>query len=320
MPELHPELTRARFIPRFRIGRWSVWLLQHFPVPTPTPPDDLQIENVLVPGRDGGPDVRLRLYRPAGQSGAAPALFWIHGGGFVQGHPEQDERTCIRFARELGITVASLQYRLAPQHPHPAAVEDAYAGLRWLFDSAGARGIDQARIAVGGASAGGGLAAGLVLLAHDRGEVQPVFQLLVYPMLDDRTVLRNDLTDVNARLWTQQNNRYGWTSYLGRPPGSLGIAAYAAPARRDDLAGLPPAWIGVGTNDLFHDEDVRYAQRLNDSGVPCVLAVVPGAVHGFDVVFGKTQVARQFAQAQLAALRAALTLDEPGPSPDHLTS
>ena len=214
-----------------------------------------------------------------------------------------------------------MKYRFAPTHPSPAAAEDVYAGYVGLLAHAERLGIDTARVAVGGASAGGNLAAALTLLAHDRGGIQPAFQLLVYPMLDDRTVARTDLDTRNVRVWTPKSNRYGWTSYLGVAPGSEDVSAYAAPARREDVSGLPPAWVGVGTLDLFYEEDLEYARRLTDAGVPCQVYVVPGAFHGFDAVFRKAGVSREFwvQQADGAQARAALLITKraqrrmPGP-------
>jgi len=185
-------------------------------------------------------------------------------------------------------------------------VHDAYAGLRALVDRAQELHVDVDRLAVGGASAGAGIAAGLAQLALDRGQVRPVFQLLVYPMLDDRTALRTDLDTRGVRAWTPESNRYGWTSCLGQEPGGADVPPYAAPARRADLRGLPPAWIGVGTLDLFEDEDREYARRLTEAGVPCELHVVPGAFHGFDAVFGAAPVSRAFLAEQVGALRRAL--------------
>jgi acetyl esterase/lipase len=163
--------------------------------------------------------------------------------------------------------------------------------------------VDEKRIAVGGASAGGGLAAALAQLAHDQREVGPVFQLLLYPMLDDRTALRPDLDDGSNVTWNQESNRYGWESYLGRKCGEQDLPEYAVPARRRDLSGLPPAWIGVGTVDLFHDEAVAYAQRLRECGVKCELQIVPGAFHGFDVFDPQPQVVQDFRRSQISALR-----------------
>lgn len=297
MSVFHEDLRIGRFIPPVSIGPRLAALARRLPVRTPEPPDDVVVEEVTAPG------VSLRLYRPRSLQGAAPALLWSHGGGYLLGSPEQDEAGSIAFARELGITVAAIRYRLAPAHPSPAAVEDAHAALVWL---AGHAGVDPERIAIGGASAGGGLTASLALLAHDRGEVRPAFQLLVYPMLDDRTVLRTDLDTSGVRVWTPGSNRYGWTSYLGQEPGSAGVSPYAAPARREDLSGLPAAWIGVGTLDLFHDEDLAYAARLEAAGVPCALHVVPGAFHAFDALFSTKPVARAFRAEQARVLRAAL--------------
>lgn len=305
MSVYHPDLTSARFLPRgLPLGPRTVRLIQRSRMkPKPTP-DGMVIEDVTVPGLGDNPAVALRLYRPAGLATAAPALLWIHGGGFVIGSPIQDEQRSIETARRLGMTVAAVTYRLAPGNRTPAALDDAFAALSWMFDNAAARLIDPARIAVGGASAGGGLAATLVLRAHDAG-LPVAFQLLVYPMLDDRTVLRAEAVP-HLRMWSVKNNRFGWSSYLGREPGGDDVTAYEAAARRDDLTGLPPTWIGVGTRDLFHDEDVEYARRLTESGVPCELAIVPGAFHGFDATGGKAKVVQEFFDEQLRALRVAL--------------
>lgn len=241
--------------------------------------------------------VGVRLHRPAGNTEVAPALLWIHGGGYVMGSAKQDDALCRRFSRKLDVTVASVEYRLAPEHPYPAALDDCYSALTWL---AGLPSVDPAQVAIGGASAGGGLAAALALLTRDRGEVKPALQLLAYPMLDDRSA--DEPTNLNYRLWSPSSNRFGWASYLaGTDP------RVAVPARRDDLSGLPPAWIGVGTHDLFHDEDLAYAQRLNKAGVPCHVEVVPGAFHGFDLVAPKAKVSHSFFASQCASLRTAFT-------------
>ena len=312
MARFHPDLEVGRFIPPLAFGPRSTALLNRVSPRTPPAPDDLVVDDVEVPGPPGAPAVRVRLYRPRTLVADAPALLWVHGGGFVSGTALIDERTNIAFARTLGITVASVDYRLAPGAQAPALVEDCYAALRWLAGNAAERRIDPDRIAVGGASAGGGLAAGLALLAHDRGEVPLAFQLLVYPMIDDRTVARTDHHVDGVRVWTRRSNRYGWTSYLGREPGGPDVSPYAAPARREDLSGLPDAWIGVGTLDLFHDEDVRHAARLREAGVACALEVVPGAFHGFDALFPGKPVSRDFWRAQAAALQRALLPGRPG--------
>ncbi|KQV94282.1 alpha/beta hydrolase [Streptomyces sp. Root369] len=297
MSAFHPDLARGRFIPNVSYGPLSSRISRSVRRRAADPGPGVTVQEVTVPGPKGAPSVSLRVFQPTGLKAAAGALLWIHGGGLIFGAPEQDDRTNIAFARELGITVAAVRYRLGPDHPAPAAVEDAYAGLRGLVARAGDLKIDVDRIAIGGASAGGGIAAALALLAHDRAEI---------PMLDDRTTTRTDLDTLKVRVWTPKSNRYGWSSYLGDAVAGPGVSPYAAAARREDLTGLPPAWIGVGTLDLFHDEDVEYARRLSDSGVPCDLHIVPGAFHGFDALFAKAEVSREFWRRQARALESAL--------------
>jgi acetyl esterase/lipase len=248
--------------------------------------------------------VSVRVHRPSPSREALPALLWIHGGGMVMGTAAQDDAICRRFSEDLGIIVAAVDYRLAPEHPFPVPLHDCYDALLWL---AGREDVDTSRIAVGGASAGGGLAAALALLAREHGEVRVALQLLAYPMLDDRTATLPDVDHRNRRLWSNKANRFGWQSYLGRPPGGAEVDGLAAPARFDDLRGLPPAWIGVGTLDLFYEEDVAYAQRLRAAGVDCALDVVQGAFHGFDVIRPKAGVSETFRSAQITALAAALS-------------
>jgi acetyl esterase/lipase len=295
--DFHPDLRRvARFAPRQLITPFTLPLMRALTALAPGPGAD--VEALTITSGAG-----VRLHRPSESTAPGPALLWIHGGGYVLGRAKQDDAICRRFARTLGITVAAVEYRLAPEHPFPAPLEDCYSVLRWL---AGLPAVDAARIAIGGASAGGGLAAALALLARDRGEVTPAFQLLVYPMLDDRTAGR-DLDNTGYRMWNQRSNRFGWASYLGGADPHV-----AVPARHQDLSGLPAAWMGVGTLDLFHDEDLTYAERLEDAGVPCHLEVVPGAFHGFDSVVPKAEVSRSFFDSQCASLRQALTTSPDG--------
>lgn len=242
--------------------------------------------------------IDIRLHRPPVDNGPGPALLWIHGGGYVIGTAQQDDRMCRKLAQELGITVAANDYRLAPENPYPASLDDCYAALLWLSRLPA---VDPSRIVIGGASAGGGLAAALAFMVRDRGEISPVAQLLVYPMLDDRSAHHTHLDEIEYRLWGRRSNEFGWSAYLGDAD-----PAVAVPARRTDLAGLPPAWIGVGTLDLFHDEDVAYAERLTAAGVPCELEVVQGAFHGFDQIVAKSLVSQDFFNSYATNLRAAL--------------
>lgn len=303
-PQIHPELQAvAKRSPRFSLNRHNYWLINFLfkLIPAPKLPPDVDLREVFIARQDAQSKIRLRVYRPNPSISPMPALLWLHGGGYVIGKPEMDDQRCAQFVRELGITVVSVAYRRAPQHPFPAALDDAYAALKWMAQ-ASALDIDPQRIAIGGSSAGGGLAAALAQLAHDRREVTPVFQLLLYPMLDDRTVLRGELDDHNSITWDQKSNRFGWESYLGQACGATHAANYAVPARRNDLRGLPPAWIGVGSLDLFYDENVAYAQRLRASGVMCDLEVVTGAFHGFDAIGASATVIEDFKKAQLVAL------------------
>ena len=301
-----PDSAELRHkFPQFSFNSRNLRLLRKL-VTLQRPPQissDVCIENSFIPSEDPRTQIRVRVYRPRSLVSPAPILLWLHGGGFIMGKPEMDEATCSDYAHTLGLVVVSVDYRQAPEHPFPLALNDGYAALRWIAAQAAPLGVDVQRLAIGGQSAGGGLAAALVQLAHDRAEIKPVFQLLIYPMLDDRTVVRTDMVNRGNILWNQASNRFGWESYLQQPGGADDVPAYAVPARRAELAGLPPAWIGVGTLDLFYDEDVAYARRLNESGATCELMLVPGAYHGFDVVTPRTAVARGFRYSQIAALR-----------------
>ena len=272
------------------------------------PPSDVVVEERHIPGPAGAPDVRVVIYSPPGPvSGLKPGYLHIHGGGYVMGSPEMFDMQNKAVVREIGCVVVSVDYRLAPDTPHPGPVEDCYAALKWFYANAAALGVDAKRIAIGGESAGGGLSAALGLLTRDRGEVPLVFQLLIYPMLDDRTVTRTEPhTFAGEFIWNAQSNHFGWRSLLGQEPGSDGVSPYAAAARAENLAGLPPTFISVGALDIFLDEDISYAQRLLAAGVPTELHVYPGAYHGFDVAFD-ADVTRRFRRDSTAALKRALT-------------
>jgi len=247
---------------------------------------------------------RIRVYRPDHQPNKLPALLWIHGGGYVMGDIEQDDRLMKQFVTRIGCVAVSVDYRLAPEHPFPIPVEDCYAGLKWLFSHAEELGVD--RIAIGGASGGGGLCAGLALLARDRGEVPVAFQLLIYPMIDDRNVTPASHAITDPRVWNRESNRLGWKAYLGRDGGGADVPPYAAASRATDLTNLPPAYIPVGALDLFVDENVEYAQRLIQAGVPTELHVYPGAFHGFDMFAPSARVSKQFKAERDGALKRAL--------------
>ena len=265
--------------------------------------DDVVIERRIVSGPQGAPDVAVLVYRPSVSQGPIPALLHIHGGGYVLGLAAGSGPGNVRTAAEVGCVVVSVDYRLAPETVAPGAVEDCYAVLGWLHAEADSLGIDRSRIAVGGESAGGGLAAALALLARDRGEYPLCFQMLIYPMIDDRTATSaSGNPNTGEFVWTRSSNMYGWQSLLGEAPGGEDVSAYVAPARAQNLAGLPAAYISVGALDLFLEEDIEYARRLLHAGVPTELHVYPGAYHGFELAAEArvSQVAERQRRAALA--------------------
>ena len=301
LAQIHPELQPiARRTPSITFNRLTLWLIRAMMSMSRTPktPPDMLIENKHIPSQDGQGDVRVRVYKRRASQEPSPVLLWLHGGGYVIGNPEMDDLRCAEYVRQLGITVVSVDYRYAPKHPFPAGLDDSYTALKWAQGEA-----QHGRVAVGGVSAGSGLAAALTQLAHDRQEVQLAGQLLIYPMLDDRTATRTDLGDTDHLVWNQKSNRFGWESYLGQKGGAESVPAYAVPARRESLAGLPPAWLGVGTADLFYDEGVAYAERLQADGVACETVLVQGAFHGFDVFDPQLPLVQAFRDSQIAALK-----------------
>lgn len=239
----------------------------------------------------GDPPVPVRVHRAEGaESGSLlPAVVTIHGGGYVIGSYDMDSPLLDRWCPSLGIVGVSVEYRLAPETPYPGPLEDCYAALRWTHDNAEELGIDASRIGLYGLSAGGGLAAALALLARDRGEVPLAFVLLDCPMLDDR----QQTPSVNADglyVWNAGSNEFGWRSYLGDLYGSDDVPPHAVASRETDLAGLPPTCVVVGSIDGFRDEDIDYATRLNQAGVPCELHVIAGLPHAYLLVPGAAAV------------------------------
>jgi acetyl esterase/lipase len=275
-------------------------------VEAPPLPQGLTCEDRKIPGPPGAPEVSIRIYWPTERSSDLPALLWIHGGGYMFGCVADDDLYLAQLIKAVACVVVSVEYRLAPENPFPAPLEDCYAALLWLSQQGAVLGINPSRIAIGGKSAGGGLAAGLALLARDRGEVKPIFQLLIYPMIDDRNILPAGTALSDTLLWNRENNLIGWRSYLGGEPGRADVSPYAAAARASDLTGLPPTFIAVGDADLFFREDSEYAHRLLAAGVPTELHVVPGAYHGFDVVVPGAAVTSRFFARRDQALKRAL--------------
>ncbi len=254
------------------------------PMFAPTGEDIRRTELVrrTVPGPKDSPEVGVAIYRPAGATGILPCILHIHGGGYVGGSLMSNEAMHRPLAADLSCVIVSVDYRLAPETRFPGAVEDCYAVLAWINANAAELGVDPKRLGVMGESAGGGLAAGLALLARDRGEFSLAFQHLIYPMIDDRTcTTMNPHPHAGEYVWTAKSNHFGWSCLLGQEPGGEGVSPYAAAARATDVSGLPPTFIASGALDLFLEEDLEYARRLVRSGVPVELHVYPGAFHAF---------------------------------------
>lgn len=271
------------------------------------PAAGVSVERIMVPGRNGAPDVPCHLFIPADRSGTSGGYLHIHGGGYVLGDAAMSDPSNRSIAAALGVVILSVDYRLAPETRWPGAVEDCYAALGWLHANAERLGIDPQRIAIGGESAGGGHTASLALVARDRGEYPICHQHLIYPMIDDRTGSTEPALPFTGEfVWTAGSNAYGWSALLGHPAGTGEPPLHAVPARTEDLAGLPPTFIGTGALDLFVGENLDYSRRLIAAGVPTELIVAPGAYHGFNGFAPDAPVSRTFNEASLAALGRAI--------------
>src|SRR5215469_6830734 len=266
------------------------------------PNPNVTYEDRMVPGPEGAPDIMVRVYRPVNASGSMPGVYFIHGGGMIMGNVEGEHPVAQQLCDQAGAVVVSVEYRLAPEHPHPAPSEDCYAGLVWMARNAAELGFDPARLAVVGGSAGGGLTIAVVLLARDRGFPAVKFQMPIYPMIDDtnETPSSHEITDIG--IWDRAGNIEAWQWYLGGAKPDQ----YAAPARAEDLSGLPPAYIDVGTVDLFRDEDIAFATRLMQAGVPTELHVNPGAYHAAEVFAPQSALSERIWTRRYEALRRAL--------------
>lgn len=300
-------------------------LAQHFPTPSraglpamraswvapPTLPAPAPAVTLrTIPGRRGDPDVPVQVIGAVpGAATKRPAILHIHGGGMISGKAQNATSFCQTVAADLDCVIVNVDYRLSPETPFPGPVEDNYAALLWLYRNAASLGVDPARIAVMGESAGGGLAAMVALAARDRGEVPLCYQVLIYPMLDDRTGSTvTPPAHIGKIGWSAEANVFGWSAFLGVPAGSARVPAGAVPARVAKLADLPATFIGVGAIDLFADEDISFARRLVEAGVPTQLHVTPGAFHAFDAVVPEARVSREFTAAWKSALKAAFAV------------
>ncbi|MFC5664542.1 alpha/beta hydrolase [Kitasatospora misakiensis] len=275
-----------------------------------------EVAELRVPGLGDGPAVRLVSARPAGAGGGPlPLLYYLHGGGMVTGNAWSVLPRLLReLAEPLGLAVVSVEYRLAPGSPYPAAVEDGYAGLVGVAERAAELGVDAGRIVLGGKSAGGGLAAALALLTRDRGGPVPAGQLLLSPMLDDRDRTFSTRQLAGHDTWDRTSNATAWRALLGERYGAADLPPYAAPARATDLSGLPPAYVEVGSAETFRDEAVAYADAIWRAGGAAELHVWPGAFHGFDTFAPGAAVSRDAREARVRWLRRLLV---DSPAEDH---
>ncbi|MET8848970.1 alpha/beta hydrolase [Amycolatopsis sp. NPDC004625] len=279
-------------------------------LPAYEPAHPVDVRDTAVPGPSDAPDVPVRVYTPGNRTAPAPGLLYVHGGGFVMGDLDTFDAHLLRLVDELGIVIVSVDYRLAPEHPFPAPVEDCYAALNWVAAKAGELGIDPDRLGVAGESAGGGLAAAVALLARDRGGPALCFQYLGIPELDDRLDTPSMRAYTDTPIWNRPNAVYSWTAYLGAEPGSDGVSPYAAPSRATDLAGLPPAFVTTCQFDPLRDEGIDYARRLAHAGVQAELRHYPGTFHGSGLVETAAVSRRMFAD-ELDALRRGLHITAP---------
>jgi acetyl esterase/lipase len=257
------------------------------------------VDERVVPGLAGDPDITLLICTPTTVTGTLGCIYHTHGGGMIIGDRRTGLEPMLDWAEEFGMVVVSVEYRLAPDHPHPAPVDDCYAGLLWTAAHAAELGFDPDRLIIAGGSAGGGLAAAVTLRARDEDGPALLGQMLMCPMLDDRNDTPSAIQMAGLGVWDRASNEFGWTSLLGDQRGGPDVSPYAAPARAVDLSNLPPAFIDVGSAETFRDEDVTYASRIWQAGGRAELHVWPGGFHGFDGLAPSAAVSRDAAQARL---------------------
>jgi len=315
-PELAPVIEILTSLRPPDAYRWDNIAEMRRPVPGVEPTTDevlsrggaYSVEERAVPGPDGEPDISLLICRPKDAANPTPAIYHIHGGGMIVGDNRFGLVEMMNLAEPMGMAVVSVEYRLAPETPHPGPVEDCYAGLAWLSAHAHELTIDPDRIVIGGASAGGGLAAGVTLMARDRNGPAILAQLLLSPMLDDRNDSASSRQMRGLGIWDGSSNETGWNALLGDGVGGgPDVSPYAAPSRAADLSGLPSTFIDVGSAETFRDEDVAYASRMWQAGGRVELHVWPGGFHGFDVVAPHAAISQDAIAARAAWLRRQLS-------------
>ena len=281
--------------------------LPGMPAPDLTADGRVSVVDLVVPGPEGQPDLTLLVLRRTDHATAGPAVYHTHGGGMIVGDRRSGVDMFLPFVLEHDAVVVSVEYRLAPEHPHPAPVEDCYAGLVWTAEHAEELGIDPERILIAGASAGGGLAAGAALMARGRGFPALTHQVLICPMIDDRLVTQSAQCLDGEGTWDRRDNLFGWTCLLGEERGGPDVSPYAAPARATDLAGLPRTYIDTGSVESFRDEALAYAQRLSQAGVSVDLHMWGGGFHGFDLMVPQAAISRASVAAREEFIHRALS-------------
>lgn len=309
--KLDPEIAHAiHFMPAERyvaVGddppkARAMTIAQNLEMRASLPPTDVTIEERMIPGPAG--ELPLVIYQPPG---AAPrgGLLWMHGGGYIVGVARDDAR-CIEIAEYVGCTVLSVDYRLAPEATYTDSIADCFAALTWLADNTAALGVDPRRIAIGGGSAGGGLTAGLALYNRDQQGPELAYQLLIYPMIDDKHDTPSGREDTCPTIWNRDVSFKAWRMYLGEDYGADNVSPYAAATRATDLTGLPPALMVVGTQDLFRDENIDYAQRLMAAGIPTDLLVYAGMFHGVELAVPDATPSKRMREGYLSGLKRAI--------------
>ncbi|WP_435113483.1 alpha/beta hydrolase [Nocardiopsis synnemataformans] len=271
--------------------------MRQYAVPEDIAHFDLEQLEFTMPGFEGA-ELALTLLRRRDHTGTGPGILHVHGGGMVMGTRMTGISLVSPWVAEHDAVVATVEYRLAPEHPDPTPVEDCYAALVWVAEHAQEVGIDPDRLLIAGASAGGGLAAGVALIARDRGGPALLGQMLICPMLDDRDATVSTRQYDGIGLWDRSSNTVGWNALLGDRRGSDDVSIYAAPARADDLSGLPPTYLDVGSAEVFRDETVAYASALWGDGIDTELHIWPGGTHGWEALMPDSPLAELARQAR----------------------
>lgn len=303
LPELRPILA---LFPGFQLEENLELSRSLLSIPPIEKSEHVSTTSRMIPGAAG--EMLVKIYESVQRTDAKlPAMLWIHGGGYVMGHPDMDDVLCEGFVQVAKCVVVSVDYRLAPEHPYPAAIDDCYAGLTWMSDEAESLGIDLDRIAIAGASGGGGLTAALALLARDKGGPALIFQMPLYPMIDDRniTASSHEITADNA-TWNRTNNLAAWSMYLGERNDTSEVSQYAVPSKAESLAGLPPTYTCIGQLDLFRDETIEYVTRLAQVGVDVEFHLYPGCFHSFEMIVPQAEVSQRASKSYVDAIARAL--------------